>query len=44
MPNNDEAIDAIKNLNDSEVDGRRIVVKESQPREPRRDNYRDRRY
>ena len=44
MPNDDEGLDAIKNLNDSEVDGRRIVVKESQPREPRRDSYRDRRY
>ena len=44
MPNNDEALDAINNLNDSEVDGRRIVVKESQPKEPRRDSYRDRRY
>ncbi len=37
MPDDGEAKQAIENLNDKEVDGRRIVVKESQPREPRRD-------
>ncbi|MEJ2595470.1 MAG: RNA-binding protein [bacterium] len=37
MPDDGEARQAIENLNDKEVDGRRIVVKESQPREPRRD-------
>ncbi len=48
MPNDDEANEAISNLNDSEFDGRTIVVKEAQPREERggynnrRNNYRDR--
>lgn len=40
MPNDDEARDAILNLNDSELDGRAIVVKEARPREDRRDNNR----
>jgi RNA recognition motif-containing protein len=33
MPNEEEGKRAIENLNDSEVDGRRIVVKVSQPRD-----------
>jgi len=36
MPNNDEANAAISNLNDSDLDGRTIVVKESEPRENNR--------
>jgi RNA recognition motif-containing protein len=40
MPNDDEANQAIQQLNDSEVDGRNIVVKESAPRESKRDSYR----
>ena len=44
MPDDSEASNAIENLNDAEVDGRRIVVKQSQPKEPRRDNFRSRRY
>lgn len=32
MPNADEAQAAISNLNDSEVQGRKIIVNESQPR------------
>lgn len=39
MPNDDEANSAINDLNDSELDGRTIVVKEAQPRE-RSDNRR----
>ena len=39
MDDDSEARDAISNLNDAEVDGRSIVVKEAQPRE-RRDNNR----
>jgi RNA recognition motif-containing protein len=35
MDNDAEANDAIHNLNDSELDGRSIVVKEAQPREKR---------
>ncbi|MBT8191613.1 MAG: RNA-binding protein [Saprospiraceae bacterium] len=35
MPNDDEANSAIRELNDSNVDGRNIVVKEAQPRENR---------
>lgn len=35
MENDDEGRNAISNLNDSQVDGRNIVVKESQPREKR---------
>ena len=40
MPNDDEAKAAIAALNDSEVDGKPIVVKESAPKEerPRRDS------
>ena len=44
MTEDSEARSAIEKLNDSEVDGRRIIVKESQPKEPRRDNFRSRRY
>ncbi|MCR9066129.1 MAG: RNA-binding protein [Cytophagales bacterium] len=32
MPNDDEAQDAINSLNDSELDGRTIVVKKAEPR------------
>jgi RNA recognition motif-containing protein len=35
MPNDDEAKQAIDGLNDSDMDGRTIVVKESEPRENR---------
>ena len=40
MPNSDEGNAAISALNESEVDGKEIVVKEANPREerPRRDN------
>lgn len=37
MPNDEDGQTAINELNDSELDGRRIVVKEAEPRE-RRDN------
>ncbi len=36
MDNDDEALAAIQNLNDSELDGRTIVVKKAEPR--KRDN------
>ena len=39
MPNDDEAQNAIDALNESEMDGRTIVVKKAEPRE-RRDNNR----
>ena len=35
MPNDDEAQAAINELNDSEMDGRTIVVKKAEPRENR---------
>jgi len=35
MPNDDEAQAAIDSLNDTDVDGRNIVVKKAQPREDR---------
>jgi hypothetical protein len=35
MPNDDEAREAISNLNQSEFDGREIIVKEAEPRENR---------
>lgn len=35
MPNDDEAKQAIAALNETEMDGRTIVVKESEPRENR---------
>jgi len=40
MPNDDEAQNAINGLNDTEMDGRTIVVKKAEPRE-RRDNNRN---
>ena len=39
MPNDDEAQNAINDLNDTELDGRTIVVKKARPREER-SNYR----
>ncbi|RME40595.1 MAG: RNA-binding protein [Deltaproteobacteria bacterium] len=36
MPNDDEAMEAINELNDSELDGRYIVVKKARPREDNR--------
>lgn len=40
MPDDDEARDAISNLNEAEVEERPIVVKEARPRENnRRDSY-----
>ena len=38
MPNDDEGQNAINGLNDSEVDGRTIVVKKAEPRESRDNN------
>ena len=35
MPNDDEAQEAIKGLNDTDMDGRTIVVKKAEPRENR---------
>ncbi len=35
MPNDDEARAAIQALNDSEIDGRQVVIKEARPREDR---------
>jgi RNA recognition motif-containing protein len=35
MPNDNEAMEAIEALNDSDVDGRTIVVKKAQPAEKR---------
>jgi RNA recognition motif-containing protein len=35
MPNDDEALAAIEDLNDQEFDGRTIVVKKAEPRENR---------
>ncbi|GJM34824.1 MAG: hypothetical protein DHS20C18_38250 [Saprospiraceae bacterium] len=35
MPNDDEAMNAINELNDQELDGRTIVVKKAEPRENR---------
>ncbi len=37
MPDDNEGLSAIENLNDVELDGRTIVVKKAEPRE-RRDN------
>lgn len=39
MPNDDEAYAAIEELNDSELDGRTIVVKKAKPREERGGGY-----
>lgn len=33
MPNDDEAMSAINGLNESELDGRTIIVKKAEPRE-----------
>lgn len=44
MEDDEEGRQAIAALNDKEVDGRNIVVKESEPREPKRDSFRSRRY
>jgi RNA recognition motif-containing protein len=41
MPNDDEALNAISDLNDSDLDGRTIVVKQSEPRENNRGGRRD---
>jgi RNA recognition motif-containing protein len=38
MPNDEEGQNAINELNDSEVDGRTIVVKKAEPRESRDSN------
>ena len=38
MTNDDEGQNAIDGLNDTEMDGRTIVVKKAQPRENRNDN------
>ncbi|MCC6815752.1 MAG: RNA-binding protein [Saprospiraceae bacterium] len=35
MPNDDEGMNAINGLNETELDGRMIVVKKSEPRESR---------
>ncbi len=37
MPDDDEALAAIENLNDADLDGRRVVVKKAEPRERRND-------
>ena len=42
MDDDEEGEQAIRELNNKEVDGRNIVVKKSEPREPRRDNSRSR--
>ena len=42
MASDEEANNAIKELNDSELDGRRIVVKVAEPRKERNDNNRSR--
>ena len=44
MMDDEEGKQAIRELNDKEVDGRNIVVKESAPKEQKRDNFRSRRY
>lgn len=40
MPNDDEANEAIKDLNDAEFDQRTIAVKQARPREDNRNNNR----
>ncbi len=35
MPNDDEAKEAINNLNETDVDGRTIIVKKAEPKESR---------
>lgn len=44
MDDDEEGKQAIQALNNKEVDGRNIVVKRSEPREPKGDNFRSRRY
>ena len=44
MPNDDDAWKAIEALNGSELDGRQIVVKKSDPKPPRNEGFRSRRY
>ncbi len=44
MPNDDEAREAIRSLNDQDLDGRTIVVKEAEPRENRGGGRGGRRY
>ncbi len=39
MPEDDDALSAISKLNDSELDGRTIVVKEAKPRENNNNRY-----
>lgn len=38
MPDDDEALEAIKELNNSNLDGRTIVVKKAEPRESKGDS------
>ena len=38
MPNDDEAYNAINDLNETELDGRTIVVKKARPKEERSNN------
>ncbi len=38
MPNDEEALNAIRSLDDTVLDGRTIVVKKSEPRERRNNN------
>ncbi len=38
MPNDEEALAAIESLNETDLDGRTIVVKKAEPRERRDDN------
>ncbi len=44
MPNDDEALRAIEELNDTELNNRTIVVKKAYPREENRSNYQSDRY
>lgn len=44
MDNDDEAREAISELNDFEFEGQTIVVKESKPKPPRNDGYNKRSY
>jgi len=38
MPNDEEALEAIQSLNETDLDGRTIVVKKAEPRERKDDN------
>lgn len=42
MPDDDDAQKAIDNLNDTEIDGRTIVVKKAEPREKRSGGFNNR--